>query len=62
MGFKAGTGIGHQLINRSEEVVVYIEIGDRTPNERCEYPNDDLQATSKTDGTWVFSDKKGAPY
>jgi uncharacterized cupin superfamily protein len=30
-GFKAGTGNGHRLINESEEEVVYLEVGDRTP-------------------------------
>lgn len=29
-GFKAGTGDGHQLVNRSNEDVVYLEVGDRT--------------------------------
>jgi uncharacterized cupin superfamily protein len=28
-GFKAGTGIVHQLINRSEDNVTYLEVGDR---------------------------------
>ena len=62
MGFKAGTGTGHQLVNRSKEVVAYIEIGDRTPAERCKYPNDDIEATDSTDGSWVFTHKNGAPY
>ena len=61
MGFKAGTGVGHQLINRTNEVVVYIEIGDRTPNETCEYPNDDIEAKATPDGSWVFTRKNGAP-
>ena len=26
IGFKAGTGLGHQLVNRSSEIVVYLEI------------------------------------
>lgn len=29
-GFPAGQDDGHQLVNRSHEVVVYLEIGDRT--------------------------------
>src|SRR3982751_3534515 len=30
-GFKAGTGNAHRLINETEEEVVYLEVGDRTP-------------------------------
>jgi uncharacterized cupin superfamily protein len=33
-GFKAGTGNGHQLINDTAEDVVYLEIGDRTPETK----------------------------
>jgi uncharacterized cupin superfamily protein len=62
MGFKAGTGIGHQLVNRSSKTVAYIEVGDRTPNERVEYPHDDIEATSTPDGPWVFTHKNGASY
>lgn len=30
-GFKAGTGVGHQLVNRSQQPVLYLEVGDRSP-------------------------------
>jgi len=62
MGFKAGTDLGHQVVNRSKGVVTYIEIGDRTPNDQCKYPNDDIQATAAADGSWIFSHKNGASY
>lgn len=29
-GFKAGASVGHQLVNRSQSAVLYLEIGDRT--------------------------------
>ena len=45
-GFKAGTGNGHQLLNRTNADVVYLEIGDRTPGDAVTYPDDDLMATS----------------
>jgi uncharacterized cupin superfamily protein len=61
-GFKAGTGIAHQLINRSEENVTYLEIGDRTPGDEVEYPNDDLKATLLTNGVWKLTHKDGRPY
>ena len=32
-GFKAGTGNGHHLVNRTDEDVVYLEIGDRSAGD-----------------------------
>ena len=61
-GFKAGTGIAHQLINRSEETVTYLEIGDRTEGDEVEYPNDDLKATQLMNGVWTLTHKDGRPY
>ncbi|MEB3180655.1 MAG: cupin domain-containing protein [Nostocaceae cyanobacterium] len=52
-GFKAGTGNGHHLINKTSEDVVYLEIGDRTPGDEASYPDDDLQALL-VDGQWKF--------
>ena len=60
-GFKAGTGNGHMLINRSSEDVVYLEAGDRTPGDQGSYPDDDLQAVM-IDGAWSFRHKDGTPY
>jgi uncharacterized cupin superfamily protein len=61
-GFKAGTGIAHQLVNRSSEVAIYLEIGDRTPGDKVEYPNDDLTATQAANGAWILTHKDGTPY
>jgi len=61
-GFKAGTGIAHQLINRSDQEVVYLEIGDRTQGDEVEYPNDDLKVSQSMDGTWNIFHKDGSPY
>jgi uncharacterized cupin superfamily protein len=61
-GFKAGTGIAHQLVNRSPEIVTYLEIGDRTIGDEVEYPNDDLKATQATDGVWILTHKDGSSY
>jgi uncharacterized cupin superfamily protein len=60
-GFKAGTGIGHHLINETSEEVVYLEVGDRTPGDEGNYPDDDLKALL-TDGKWKFVHKNGMPY
>lgn len=60
-GFKAGTGDGHCLINETDEDVVYLEVGDRTPGDCATYPDDDLVA-SFIDGAWAFTRKDGTPY
>jgi uncharacterized cupin superfamily protein len=60
-GFRAGTGNGHCLINETEDEVVYLEIGDRTPGDEGRYPDDDLQALL-SDGKWKFTHKDGTPY
>ncbi|HXH65548.1 MAG TPA: cupin domain-containing protein [Mariprofundaceae bacterium] len=60
-GFKAGTGNGHCLVNRTAEDVIYLEIGDRTPGDAVSYPDDDLRA-ELVDGQWRFMHKDGRPY
>jgi len=60
-GFPAG-GEAHQLINKSSEVVTYLEIGDREAGDRVSYPNDDLVATQNDKGEWVFAHKDGTKY
>jgi uncharacterized cupin superfamily protein len=61
-GLKAGTGVAHQLINRSDAIVTYLEIGDRTPGDEVEYPNDDLKATQLDNGAWMLTHKDGRAY
>jgi uncharacterized cupin superfamily protein len=60
-GFKAGSGDGHQLVNESEDDVLYLEIGDRTAGDRVDYPDDDLLAVGQ-DGGWLFTHKDGVGY
>lgn len=60
-GFKSGTGNATQLINRSDEEIVYLEIGDRTAGDSVTYPDDDIQA-AMVNGVWQFSHKDGTPY
>jgi uncharacterized cupin superfamily protein len=60
-GFKAGTGNGHQLLNRTSEEVIYLEVGDRSAGDSAVYPDDDIQATL-IDGEWRFAHKDGSPY
>ena len=61
-GFKAGEGSAHHLLNRSENMVTYLEIGDRTSGDEVVYPDDDICAKSEADGTWTFTHKDGRPY
>ncbi|MBN8281338.1 MAG: cupin domain-containing protein [Gammaproteobacteria bacterium] len=60
-GFRAGTGNAHHLVNRSAADVVYLEIGDRTPGDEVNYPDDDIRAVL-VDGRWVITHKDGRPY
>lgn len=60
-GFPA-QGIAHQLVNRTENEVIYIEIGDRTAGDKGSYPNDDLQASLDSQGKWQYTHKDGRPY
>jgi uncharacterized cupin superfamily protein len=60
-GFPAGEADGHQLVNKSSEIIIYLEVGDRTPEDEVYYPDDDLIAKSSGDG-WIFTHKDGALY
>ena len=60
-GFRAGDADGHHLVNRSNADVVYLEIGDRTPGDHAQYPDDDLIAKSDGNG-WIFTHKNGELY
>ncbi len=60
-GFPAG-GTAHHLLNRTDNIVTYLEIGDRSPNDEASYPNDDIAAVLGADGKWTFTHKDGSPY
>lgn len=60
-GFPAG-GVAHQLVNFSDQNVVYLEVGDRSPEDVTTYPDDDIVATFEGDKKWTFSHKDGTPY
>jgi uncharacterized cupin superfamily protein len=64
IGFPAGGGVGHCIVNQSDTGIVYtvyLEIGDHTPGDNVEYPEADLKALEK-DGSWYFSHKDGPLY
>lgn len=61
-GFKAGTGDGHHLVNRTQKDVAYLEIGDRTAGDSVVYPDDDIQFSVSADGKRRFTRKDGTLY
>ena len=60
-GFPAGCGDAANLSNETEEDAWYLEIGDRTPGDCVDYPDDDLVA-KLVDGQWRFFHKNGQPW
>ena len=60
-GFKAGSGIAHKLINRSNRDAVYFEVGTRSVNERVHYPDADLVMERDENGR-RYLHKDGKPY
>jgi uncharacterized cupin superfamily protein len=60
-GFRFGTGNAHQLLNRTSEDVIYLEVGDRSAGDTVVYPDDDMQA-AMAEGKWRYSHKDGTPY
>jgi uncharacterized cupin superfamily protein len=49
---------GHHLINRSAETAVYLEIGTRSKDDACHYPDIDLYV----EGEQGYTHKDGTPY
>lgn len=41
VGFAHGAANAHQLVNRSSDEVLLLEVSDRTPGDRASYPHDD---------------------
>lgn len=60
-GFPAGRADGHQLVNKSDRDVVYLEMGDRTALDEVDYPDIDL-AVRWIDGEEKYVHKDGTPY
>jgi uncharacterized cupin superfamily protein len=49
------------LVNNTNDEVVYLEMGDRTPGDAVTYPDDDIQAILVA-GKWEFVHKDGTTY
>ena len=60
-GFPAGKADGHCMVNRTDRVAVYLEVGDRKPDDSVSYPDDDLEGRATASGRKFFR-KDGTPY
>src|SRR5262244_22839 len=59
-GFKAGSGIAHCLVNRSDRDAVYPEVGTRAPREHVHYPDADFMMERDASARRYFR-KAGEP-
>ncbi len=59
-GFKAGSGIGHCLVNRGTRDAVYLEIGTCAASERVHYSDEDL-IMQRDGGGRRYRTRSGAP-
>lgn len=57
--FAKGTGNGHHMINRSDAMAVYLEVGSRQPADVTTCSDVDMMSTN-ADGRFVHKD--GTPY
>jgi uncharacterized cupin superfamily protein len=60
-GFPAGNADGHCLVNRTDREAVYLEIGDRRPDDGVTYPDEDLACRTTPQGRKFFR-KDGTSY
>ena len=60
-GFPAGRADGHCLVNRTQRDAVYLEVGDRHPEDAVTYPDDDIAGQATPQGR-RFTRKNGTPY
>ena len=61
-GFPAGDSNGHHLINKSNEMASYLEIGDRNSQDEAFYPDIDLLYKRNDEGEHQFTNRDGLPY
>lgn len=61
-GFRAGESNGHHLVNQSDSVASFLEVGDRIPEDECYYPDIDMQLVSDGKGGRIFTRRDGTSY
>jgi uncharacterized cupin superfamily protein len=62
VGFPHGTGNAHHLQNRTRADVLILEVGDRTPGDTVDYPDDDIRAEFVGGNIFKFTRKDGTEY
>jgi len=60
-GFAAAKADGHCLANRTQRDAVYLEVGDRRPEDAVTYPDDDIAGQATPQGR-RFTHKDGTSY
>jgi uncharacterized cupin superfamily protein len=61
-GFPAGAANGHQLVNRTAQIVRVIEVGTRDDRDTANYPDVDLKcAAGRYTGKATYTKKDGSP-
>lgn len=60
--FPANSGDAHRLENRSDGIVRFIEVGNRSTGEQVHYPDDDMIMDKTADGKRAFLHADGTPY
>ena len=60
-GFKANSGNGHCLMNRTTHDAVYLEVGTRSVREKVDYPDIDMRLERDEKGN-RYLHKDGKPY
>lgn len=61
VGFPAGSGDGHQFVNRSDRPAVYLEVGSRDATDEVFYPDADL-LYNPPGQRGKFTRRDGTPY
>lgn len=59
-GFRAGSGNGHHLVNRSNRIARVLEVGTRTVEEVAHYSDIDMMVREDASG-WGYFTKDGRP-
>jgi uncharacterized cupin superfamily protein len=61
VGFRAGEGNGHHMINRSGANAAFLVMSNRHPEDGAAYPDIDLAVKKGADGKYAFTRKDGGP-
>lgn len=60
-GFPGGVENGHHMFNRTEADAVFIEVGDRLPGDKVDFPDVDL-LSHQLKAAWEFTNRRGEKY